>query len=747
MRSFISKNKFTFTVFTLLSLLAATAWIYVKEPTYKSESTVNVSSTNGIGDVNTVAAQLTSKPFLAKAIAGKGLNVDYQITSDFRTYNATYASPYSVKFESANENFHQRNYKISFNSTDKFTLSRYEYGQLKTIAGQIGTPITDRKVTIYVTSKDRPVQAHSFIIEPEYSFTIYSDHALAESLFENGRAVEATTESGMIHLSCIHNSPIKAKTIVDALTAHYAQILQKNYNGDVMQSVAHIDEQIEGVAKQLDASQNILAEFKVENRLLSLAATSEAALLELNQLQLQKVDLDMQMAALDNISMYLRKNRTVNNSMVDYGTITDPLFTENISALSNKYREKEQLKNTGQDTQRISAEIELMKESIAESVLNTRKKTYVKKEEILNAISRAKTKISSFPQVERQLASMERKLEMDRKVYDMLVEKRADAIIHSTIPTTTLSVIQPSVIPNEPYAPNISKVLAISLIISLLLSAVVGIFRSGMPTKIKSRTELEKETTIPFIGNITTSVNNGLEYMPSSFTDMCTRLLMKNTSDDCQVLTIASTLKGEGKTYVASNLAKTIAALDKKILMIDMNTQQQDLEQLFEIQLDQTLADVLEGPVDIHDAVGITSIPNLEIIAGGDLKAGINTLLTSTKTNIILTQLKQHYDYIIVDTPETGIFIDAVPMMKMSDLTLYVIKANNTAGEQLANAELIRTDYDIENMFMVLNSSKKTAGHTGMMPRGSYKKLKRDEGPKIVDEKVSFLRKIALWFY
>jgi tyrosine-protein kinase Etk/Wzc len=746
MKTFILRNKIVFTICVLLSLATATVWIYISETTYRAESLIKIEGTNGVADVNAVAAEFTSRNFIADALTGKGLNVEYFINTDFRTVSAKYASPYSVTFRSDNTGFHSRDYTINIHGKESFTLRRMEYGMEKIITGDLGKEINDRNVFITINLKENSKPGNSILKGPDYSFSIYSDDALADMFFTSKNKINATAENGLINLSCNHTSSITSKIIVDALIANYSKSQKVVYDQSVLESVSHIDNQIETVAKQLDVSQNDIAEFKSEKDLLDITNNSKVTLNELSQLQMQKIELDLQMAALDNISMYLRNNRTINNSMVDYGTITDPLFTENISLLSTRYRERSEMKRNSQDTGTIDSEIELLKESIAESVLNTRKKTYVKKQEIAFAIKRLKATMRTYPQAERQMAAMDRKLEMDRKVYDRLVEKRADAIIHTTVPAVTIKILQPSITPVDPYSPKIPQTAGMALFIGLLAASTIGWMRKDTPVKIKTRNEIEAETTIPFIGNIFTT-EKGSVSKATPFMDMCTRLLMKNNTDNCQVLTVTSTLQGEGKTFIATNIAKAMASIDKKVLMIDMNTKQQELETLFDVRIDYSLADILESPIDIHEAIGITSIPNLELLSGGNFKSGINTLLTSAKTSDILNQLREHYDLIVIDTPEAGRFIDAVPMMKMSDISLYVVKANSGSGEEITNAESIRKDYDIDNMFMVLNSIKKKASYTGLVAHRNHKNVKIDESSQIVGEKVSFLRKIALWFY
>jgi capsular exopolysaccharide synthesis family protein len=287
--------------------------------------------------------------------------------------------------------------------------------------------------------------------------------------------------------------------------------------------------------------------------------------------------------------------------------------------------------------------------------------------------------------------------------------------------------------------------MTIGAISGLTISYLISLFFAQLRhSRIHERNEIDETKGIPFIGNVAMDSNNPLA-LKESFNNLCTKILLKQ---DVKMITITSTSSGEGKTFIATNLAKAYSAMDKKVLLIDMNSYHPEIADLFEITNDKTIADVLEGRCDVHDAVCLTSFPNLDILVSGMLPEGVNSLLASKKREDLFKDLQRHYDLIIIDTPESGRFIDAVPMMKQSQLNLYVARAKATRKQSLVNAELIQQDYDVENMYFILNSITKQTTHTGKIGRGSYKKLKSPESQKV---KVSYvpeaLRKIALWFY
>lgn len=235
----------------------------------------------------------------------------------------------------------------------------------------------------------------------------------------------------------------------------------------------------------------------------------------------------------------------------------------------------------------------------------------------------------------------------------------------------------------------------------LVLEQCWRFFRNQqIKTKISQRAEIDQQLNIPFIGNIANENKNPIKW-EESFNDLCTRILLK---PETRMMTISSSGSGEGKTHVATHFSRSFAAMDKKVLVVDMNPFHPDVAQSFDVTPDRTLSDVLEGSCDIHDAISLTSYPNLDVLVSGNLTAGVNTLLSSRKRNDIINDLRKHYDLIVIDTPGTAQHIDAIPMMKISDLNLFVVRANTTRKQSVINAAVMKSDFELDNLYFLMNS-------------------------------------------
>ncbi len=725
-------------------------YMYVTPPQYQSEAVVQDATTkqgNSISLFNTTSSaateKITSTPFLKAAFANNNNLVSYYVTKDYQKSESAYSTPYIVTYKVLGKHFKSEEYAISQVSETEYEITTKTYGINRTKRGIFGNELINNNVALTITKKQQiPYASPALLQQPIYSFEISSPEYLAEQLQSTTDALKVESTNGVITIACRQENPEKAAMIANVLAVNFVNSATQKTDANSTVSVNQLDQKIETLGNELATTEEQIAIYKRDNQITELNFDTEKSLSVLKELQLHKTQLEMEMASLDNISDYLRKNRDSNNSLIEYGAISDPVFSQQINRLNDIYQAK-----TSSDITANSAEIENLKSQISERLLNTRKRTAVQLDKINLAIRSTQNQLSMVPEKANSLIVLDRKLLLDKKVYDLLVEKRAELIVSGNLSNESTQILKPATTSNLPVTPISWLLISIGLLTGVCIATGISLLKEAVSkSKISQRDELNPQVGIPFIGNIANEKKHP-EKWEESINDLCTRVLMKPQT---RMITITSSVSGEGKTHIASNFSKAFAAMDKKVLVLDMNPFNSDLSDNFEVTPERTLADVLQGDCDIHDAVTITSYPNLDILTSGSLAAGVNSLLSSNKQKDILNDLRNHYDLIVIDTPGTGNHIDAIPMMKISDLNLFVVRANTTRKQSVVNAGLIKSDYEIDNMYFILNSitlNKSTIGSSKAY-RGRFRKMDNTSGTRVKKEVIpSFLRKIALWFY
>ncbi len=732
-----------------LGAIGAMLYQYYNPAIYQAQATiktVDATSNNNSNKADSDAEKIRSRKLLEKAVTNLDMNVEYTATRLLHKTELNGNSPIRVQYSIQEKGFYSQPFQINVTNDNQFTLL-YNAGNIPMErSGGFDKEIDLGFITLIV-SKTSAFDAAAFNGLDKYGFTIYSNAALAEKYSnKNFNAQPVHDNSNVIKITYKDENPTRAYQLVNAVAHTYGT--SESFNNDelVKANIQQINSQLAHVSDELDGAQKAITDYKMNNNIFDLPQQAGATLNTLGQLQVQKVDVDMQLAALDNMSEYLRENRHVNSISPEYGTINDLIYTETYLKLNDKAAERQQLKEQGADLTKVDKEIDALKDMLAESMRNTRKKLAVKQETIAGAIAVNKARMQSMPETESELQQLNRNVYLYTKLYDFLIQKRAEAMVAAPVVSAASYIIEDAVIPTTPISPSPVSIWVCALASAFALGISYLFVRSKTKSKISNREELQRVTSIPFIANIENTGRMG--YMQEPYMNLCTKILLMSQKQEIKMVTVTSTQQGEGKSTVAQNLARSFASLDKKVLLVDMNPVNPTLETAFDVKVENTMSDIYQNKTHLHEAINITAIPNVDLLTAGQLQKGINTLLVSTKTGNIIDEIKKLYDIVLFDTPEVSNYMDAIPLMKSSDLNLYVVKANTTSQELISQAEMIKNDYQIDNMFFVLNAMTENKNYAGAETTGRFRVLKGQQQAEAEIRLVPrMLKKAALWFY
>lgn len=666
----------------------------------------------------------------------QNLNVEYFLVEPLFKTELYTNSPITVSHSLKSEKFYKQTFDFKYSSASTFTL-HYEYNGIKrSRVCEFGKEIHETELNFTINKNSDLIPARNEdLLRKDLRFIIYSDQAIVDALSKN--AIDIFSQNGTTTITATNTVPEKAMLLANTISDGLFKESHSLVNLDL------INEQLTNVAAQLDAAQEAVAKYKIENAITEIPFQTDAHLKHLENLEVQKMNLRLQSLALDNLSDYLRMNRINGNAAPEYGTITDPVFAEYITTLNEKI-----LENTTQydnKNSKLISEITFLKNTIAEGIRNTRKTVALQTDEINKQIAVSKFHFSSLPDKENDLQTLNRNLYLVEKLYNYLADKRTEALYQSAVPTSQNNIIQKANLPSEPVNFNASTIWVLALFWGLLAGCMAAVVLSKFKKQsVSDRKIIDIKTSIPYFA----SIENGSKIDVSrQFENICTKLLVLKGESEKQIITVTSTNEGVGKTFVAVQLAKSLVALDLKVLLMDMNSSNPSLHGVFETNPSTTLAEIIQKQNQVQDAVQITSIPNLDIIAGGEFTNGINSLIATNKINRVLNDLKKYYDYIIVDACDTFDSMEAIPLMKMSDLSLYVVNVKSDANSIFEHIEHIKKDYQINNIHLTLNSAPSITKYLSQKHKIKLLRNKESQTTQPSNERPSFLRRVALWFY
>ncbi len=183
--------------------------------------------------------------------------------------------------------------------------------------------------------------------------------------------------------------------------------------------------------------------------------------------------------------------------------------------------------------------------------------------------------------------------------------------------------------------------------------------------------------------------------------------------EGCKVITVTSSMQSEGKSITGSNLALSYARADKRTVIVDCDLRRPKLSRLFSIRAKVGLTDVFLDPSKLDEAINHFGNTGLDLIAAGSIPPNPSELLGSARMQKILDQLKQRYDYVILDTPPVNMVTDSVILANMSDGVLFVVRAMRSERGSVVHAVDQLSYAKVKILGFVLNGVEQAGGLYG----------------------------------
>ena len=259
---------------------------------------------------------------------------------------------------------------------------------------------------------------------------------------------------------------------------------------------------------------------------------------------------------------------------------------------------------------------------------------------------------------------------------------------------------------------KIALILAFFLLGSIFPIVAIKI-RESLRYQLDSKEELEQISSIPILGEIPLAEQAEIllvkENSNDSFNEML-RLIRANLlfvidSKDKKVINILSSISGEGKSFVSLNLAMSLALLDKKVVLVALDTRNPKLAKQLSLESKEGITLYLSGYLDKTELVKPSGIhPNLSVVTAGSIPPNPNELLAKTALDEFINDLKSEYDYIIVDMPPVGMVSDGFLLNRIADVNLYITRAGVTPKKYIEDVERYCQENRLKRVYFILNS-------------------------------------------
>jgi tyrosine-protein kinase Etk/Wzc len=679
---------------------------------------------------------IKSLPVFKEAVKNVNLSVSYYQNKDFQLfdvynnapfrimYSPNHVQPLGVKFEIT---FYKGgNFKIKADSKKvnfyNYSTETYEYEKSNWTFeknGQKGKLIESQDLAFIIeldsTRKISDEESSS------YSFEFVDQNALAEYyksaftfdvLDKKATVIEISVESGSVN---------KGKDLLNELMKVYSNqnLDRKNHIATI--TIDYIEKQLEEISDSLNMTENNLQKFRSANQLLNVAEQSTGISAQYVELQNLRAELVTKKRYYDNVAEYLARNDDYSNMIVPSSIgiqdqILNNLMTELIatqaqrSNLIDNKQEKNPLVN------KLSIKIENIKKTIIDNISTVRQTTEISLDEMNKRVAKIESQISNLPKTEQRLGGFERKYRLNDAIYNYLLEKRAEAKITQASNLPDDIIIEPaSQVGNAPISPSPNKNYLIALILGFGFPFSYLVIRKALNNKIETQENIERMTTVPILGKIIHNykkTNNVVFEYPKSPIAEAYRVLRTNLDFSMKggshkVILVTSCITGEGKSFNALNIAMSYAQLGRRTILLDFDLRKQTV--YFNDKQDETilgLSSYLINKANLKDIIRKSPDDKLDYITSGPIPPNPAELLALDETKKMILDMKNQYDYVIIDTPPLAQVTDGFLIMESSDLKLIVVRYNYSKKKVLSMVIKDLRHKNIDNISLVLNDNR-----------------------------------------
>ena len=534
-------------------------------------------------------------------------------------------------------------------------------------------------------------------------------------------------QSELLRLTVTANNAQKAADIANKLAEVFDQDGIRDRQLVHKKTIDFVNERFGFLFRELDSIENNKANYKQGQRIADFAADAGALLatksgtnMELNQAKTQMVLSEILIETLSKAPQEELLPANIGLEQVE------------VAALIDKYndlilKQQKLLKSVGENDPSVlalrSAQVDL-KNNIKAS-LSTYKKVLQSKVSAVSQISASQTnQYAALPFQEKAIRSIERQQEIKETLYIILLQKREEAAVNLAITNPSIKMVDYAKASDEPVSPKRAIVYLAALLFGVGLPLGLLYLYFLLDTKIHNKNDVTAVVKdIPVIAEIPhiAEASKLVKYLDRSILSEAFRMLRTNLNfllkekQQSQVIFTTSTIKGEGKTFVSMNLAVTLSALGKRVVLVGADLRNPQLHKMLQISKHQKgVTNYLHDTVTTVDDIiqnGVQYNLKCDLIFSGAIPPNPAELLSNGRFELLLEELKKVYDIVVVDTAPTLLVTDTSLIANLSDVIVFVIRANHTEKNLLHFINELKAHGKIKNAGIVLNNVGEQKGY------------------------------------
>ena len=541
---------------------------------------------------------------------------------------------------------------------------------------------------------------------------------LIGSYKKNIIAAPVRKESNIITISTTTDMPTRGRDFIRKQIEYYNMdaVLDKNIMAS--NTAAFIEERLRLIEQELAVAEKDVAQYKQRYDIVDLESEAILALQEGAEYKKQVAEIETQLNLVGYIAEYVSDETKKNNLIPANIGVEDIALISLISEYNQLMLDRMRVRRTASDNNpvlnQMESQLTAMRENIITTISSLTSTLTIAKQDIERRQGTINTQRNNLPDQEQEFIEVMRNKVLKEELYLFLYKQREENALTLASTVTPAKVVNTPQMNPTPVAPRLSIIGLFCLILGVMLPLAVMIMYDIMNNRISDEArELERRLKIPLGGSLVKNHHGGHiavregenSVSAELFRTLRTNLRFMQPKDvKCPVLLVTSSVNGEGKSYVATNLAISLTLLGKRVALVGLDIRKPMLSTYMNLPSQGCLTSyVAEDAYTMEDLIVPSGITNLDVLPSGVVPPNPSELLQSEKLDQLFVELRQNYDYVIVDSAPVALVGDSYLLHRLVDMTIFVTRANYTAYDLIEFINHTHMQQRLPKMVAVLN--------------------------------------------
>lgn len=530
----------------------------------------------------------------------------------------------------------------------------------------------------------------------------------------------ANKKSTVVELSIKEKVPERGKDILNGVIKSYITAATEDIDNTRRSTLDFIDARLASLTNELSFAEESVESFKSSNGLMDVSTESKFFLDRIRDNDVKLNEVNVQLEIVNGIEKYIDSNKATGNAPATAG-IADAGLVALINQLITLELQKDQLLGTTPAKspvfETINRQIATTKHSIRENIRGLKTSLTASQAQLRKFSANLETSIRKLPGQERELITKKRQQNIKEELYVYLLQKREEADVSYATATVDNIMVDPP-FAGQADSPKAMLVMGLALMASLCIPFGIIFGRDLFNNKIQTVREVQDSMPIPILGELIyqrspsaiVMQNKSGQLIAEQFRSLNTNLQhIFRDKKQGRVTLLTSGMSGEGKSFIATNLAASLAASGRRTIILEFDLRNPMIARNMRIKPRKGLADYLVGNASVKDIVIGTNIhKNLFVALAGTLPEYPTELLQRPGLHELIDWVTGNFDEILIDTPPVQLVADAMILAEFSDINIYVLRQGVTQRSHLDYVRQIYADKRLKNLSIVFNGVDST---------------------------------------